>query len=269
MDSRRTTNWLPLLCLLALAPGCGGAMGMDRGPLEAMPAEQPAVIDDARIAEALARQPQLPDRVRVGVWFKSPPDGSWRWTFEDRERVMRASETVDRVDLFPLSRGFVEGEDLVSLRLAAARHGAHALIVVEGRAEQEFADNGWVATYPLLLPILFAPGQELDSRFAIDAQMYDVRNGFLYLTAESEGLEEQQRAHVWIDRDGGVRESRARAVEHLHAELRDRLAHLVGERDDRTSALVRPNRADTAPLAERMPPETPSPAFVPPSLDVE
>ena len=246
---------LSVLSGLALVPGCGGSMGFDRGPLEAMPADQPVEIDDARIAEALAHQPQLPDRVRVGVWFKTPPDGSWRWSFDDRERVTRAAETVDRVDLFPISRGFVEGEDLASLRLAAARHGAHAILIVEGRSEQETSDNGWLATYPLLLPILFAPAQELDSRFAIDAQMYDVRNGFLYLTAESEGLEEQQRAHVWIDRDGGVRESRARAVELLHAELRDRLAHLVGERDDGSIALAPP----PAPVLEPAPAPEPAP----------
>ncbi|MCB9597305.1 MAG: hypothetical protein H6719_31560 [Sandaracinaceae bacterium] len=225
-------RWMVAALLLAGVPGCGGAMGMDRGPFEAVAPDQEVQIDDSRIADALARQPQLPDRVRVGVWFRPPADGSWSWTFEDRQRVVRASETVDRVDLFPISRGFVEGTDVVSLRLAAARHGAHALLIVEGRPEQRFSDNAWVATYPLLLPILFAPAQELDTRFALDAQMYDVRNGFLYLTAEAEGLEEQQRAHVWIDRDGGVREARNRAIEYLHAELRDRLAHLVGERDD-------------------------------------
>ncbi len=229
------TRWMTFAILLALVPACGGSMGMDRGPLAAAPAEQAVVIDDARIADALARQPQLPDRVRVGVWFRGPTDGAWRWSFEDRERVVQASETVDRVELFPISRGFVEGEDLASLRLAAARHGAHAILIVEGRSEQETSDNGWLATYPMILPILFAPAQELDSRFAIDAQMYDVRNGFLYLTAESEGLEEQQRAHVWIDRDGGIREARRLAVEHLHAELRDRLAHLVGAAESEES----------------------------------
>lgn len=244
-------RWAWLLLLLGI-PACGGSMGMDRGPLAAVAAEEPIQIDDQRIAEALAQRPQLPDRVSVGVYFRDPPDGSWRWSFEDRERVIDAAETVERVTLFPISRSFIEGTDLMSLRLAAARHGAHALLVIEGRSEQETSDNGWLATYPLLLPVLFAPAQELDSRFTADASMYDVRNGFLYVTAEAEGFEEQQRAHVWIDHEGGVVEARRRSIEHLHEELRERLAHLLGEHEDQ--ALT------TAPSVEDATPPEPTPS---------
>ena len=227
-------------------------MGMDRGPMPAAVPEEEAQIDDSAIAEALARRPQLPDRVRVGVWFREPADGAWRWQFEDRERVIAAAEEVEDVDLFPISRGFVESEDLRGLRLAAARHGAHAILVVEGRPDQQTSDNGWVATYPLLLPIFFAPAQELDTRFSIDVAMYDVRNGFLYATVEAEALEEQQRAHVWIDRDGGIREAKRRALEHLHTELAERLAHLMEREPSEPTAQssVGASSSDEAPSSE-------------------
>lgn len=242
-------DWKKLALLLALAPGCG-AMGMDRGPIEPIAGDAQVVVDDARIAEALSRRPQLPDRVRVGVWFRGPADGSWRWTFEERQRVIESAEGIDRVELFPISRGFVEGEDLASLRLAAARHGAHAVLILDGAPEQETSDNAWLVTYPLILPIFFAPAAELDTRFSIDAQMYDVRNGFLYLTAEAEALEEQQRAHVWIDHDAGVRVARERAVDDLRGELAERLAHLL---------------ADAAPASDEAPsaPEPEAPAVEP------
>jgi hypothetical protein len=221
--------------LLAIAAmGCGGSMGMDRGPLDPVASDQPREVDDPRIAAALAHRPQLAARSRVGVYFVDPPPSpgesrpAWRWTFEERQQVVEAAAEVDDIELFPLSDSLVSGTDPVSLRLAAAEHGADAILVVEGQVDQETHDNAWLATYPLLLPILFAPAQELDTRFVANARMLDVRNGFLYLTAEAEGLEEQQRAHLWIDRDGGIRVAKQDAIAHLGAELGERLAHLIG-----------------------------------------
>ena len=212
--------------------GCG-AMGMDRGPLEPPPPAGELVVDDSEVAEALARRPQLPTNARVGVYFTRPAqsDVSWRWSFEEREALIEASAALEGITLFPLTEG-VDGDDLRQLRVAGARNGADAVLVVRGEPEQETHDNGWLATYPLILPIFFAPAQELSTRFNARAAMYDVRNGFLYLAAESEGFEAQQRAHVWIDRQGGVETAKEQAVEQLAEELRERLAHLIGERVD-------------------------------------
>lgn len=244
---------------LVVGPGCGGAVGMDRGPVPPMAEDAPVQIDDQRIAEALSRRPQLPERVRVGVYFREPAEGDWRWTLEDEQRVLDAAEDVERVDLFLISQGFVQSTDLAALRLAAAHHGAHAILVVDGAVEQETSDNGWLVTYPLLLPILFAPAQELDTRFATEAAMHDVRNGYLYLTAESEAMEEQQRAHVWIDREGGVEEARRRAIEHLRDELAARLEHLVSVEAETASA----SEPEPEPEADEEP--EPTPATAPPS----
>ncbi len=225
------TRWLTLG--LMLLPACGGAMGMDRGPIEVVetPPPPPAeVVVDAPIQEVLTRRPQLPREVRIGVVFRTAPNGEWRWTFEERQQIVSAADGLAHVTMFPISQRLATGHDLMQSRVVAAQHGAHAVLIVEGAAEEETRDNGWVATYPLLLPILFAPGQELDLLFTTDARLYDVRNGFMYAAAESEALEEQQRAHVWIDGEAATREARRRAVELLTGELTERLEAILGHR---------------------------------------
>src|SRR5690349_5978111 len=54
---------------------------------------------------------------------------------------------------------------------------------------------------PALLPLLAAPGTELDVLFSAHAEMWDVRNEYLYLSAEAESEVIQQRPLAWIDRE--------------------------------------------------------------------
>lgn len=221
--------------LLTGLAGCA-SMGMDRGPVEPMAEGESPVIDNTQIASELERRPQLSEHVRVGVYFLAPTkvvgegEATWRWDAEERQQIVQAAETVDRFELFPIAEQLVSGTDVVSLRLAGARSGADAILVVDGRAEQRSRANGWVATYPLILPIFFAPAQELDTLFRSEATLYDVRNGFLYATAEAESEQSQRRAHLWIDREGGVEETRREVVDLLAAELTRRLENLAGER---------------------------------------
>lgn len=213
--------------------GCG-AMGMDRGPIVPRTAAEAVVFDDARIQAAMARRPQLPERVRVAVWFQTPPtvdgEAAFRWDFEERERVVDAAKDLEGIELFPIAQTFVTGTDLASLRLAAAEHGANALLVVGGSVEQESDDNAWIATYPLVVPILFAPANRLETRFHTAAAIYDVGNSFLYVTAEAEAVDRQRRAHLWTDREEGIDEAKPRSIERLAKELTARLAHLTGQR---------------------------------------
>src|SRR5258706_16289160 len=92
-------RWGSLL-LLAL-PACGGASrGMDRGPgpigeAAAAPAPATPTVDSARIAEELAHRPQLPRRPVVAVYFQAPSNprfGPWRWSYEDRHRIVHAGD---------------------------------------------------------------------------------------------------------------------------------------------------------------------------------
>jgi hypothetical protein len=209
--------------------------GMDRGAEIRLPEGAAPVTDNAEIERELGRRPQLPEHVRLGVYFRPPPrdDGDarakWRWTMEDRTKVVAAGEDLPSVELFPLSDTVVDGTTVEALRLAAARHGADALLVVDGGYEQASSTNGWAVSYALLVPVLFAPGGELETVFRANAAMYDVRNGYLYMTAESETEDRQERAHLWIDEEEGVRASKTEAIDELSEEIGRRLAHMLGE----------------------------------------
>jgi len=233
-----------LLMLLLTVPACAASMGMDRGAVEPLPPGQEPVVDNAQIEAELARRPQLSEKVRVGVYFLPPSkvggdrelaEQNWRWTPEERLRIVKTADEIDRFDLFPLSEQLVTGTDTTALRLAGARHGADAILVVGGVAEQFSESNGWVATYTLLLPILFAPGQRLKTRFRSEATLYDVRNGYLYATAEAEAERSRLRPHVWADRDGQVNETKQEVVELLSAEITRRLESLASEETSTTN----------------------------------
>lgn len=110
--------------------------------------------------------------------------------------------------------------------------------------------NGWAATYALILPIFFAPAQELETRFRSEATLYDVRNGYLYATAEAESEQSQRRAHLWIDREGGVEETRRAVVDLLAEEINRRLVNLAAERPSETAATSDENDAIEEPGSE-------------------
>ncbi len=219
---------------LSLIAGCGGAMSMDRGPVpvvESPPVATPSapVVDSAQIAEELARRPQLPSRPRVAVYFEPPSAGEaipWRWSFEERQAIVRAGEDRHQLDLFALPATAARSSDLATVRLTAARYGAEAVIVVHGAYEQRRRENLWAATYVLLLPIFFAPAQEQETVFVVEATMFDVRNGYTYLAAEGEASQSQQRAHVWIRGEEGIDTSRHVAVRLLAGELAERFASI-------------------------------------------
>jgi hypothetical protein len=70
--------------------------------------------------------------------------------------------------------------------LAAAKHHADALLVIGGAGQIDRYINGLGWTYALLLPTLFVPGSEADTLFITNASLWDVRNEYLYLSAETE-----------------------------------------------------------------------------------
>ncbi|MCC6875494.1 MAG: hypothetical protein IT378_14395 [Sandaracinaceae bacterium] len=242
--ARWTARWVVWGLGMALS-ACGGSYGMDRGAVPVVEHAQPPapatpVVDDGQIAEELHRRPQLPARPRVAVYFQ-PADSTstlaWRWSFEERQEIVRAGLDRHDVELFAMPASATASSDLRSVRLAAARYGADAVVIVRGTYEQRRRENLWAATYVLVLPILFAPAQEQETVFVAEASMVDVRNGYTYLAAEGEASQSQQRAHVWVRGEEGVDASRRRAVSLLAEELGARLAS------------VRPSLAPPSPSA--------------------
>lgn len=227
----RNASWLAA-CLLLCA--CGGSTGFHQStPRDPATLAAPAINED-QVRAAFELRPQLPRPYRLGVFFRTPADDSidalWRWDAAHKRAVLGFSKAVRKSgevsDVFAIDAATGANDDLRAIRIAAARHGADAVLVVSGRDEARRSSNGWAASYVALLPLLFAPGSELDVTFFAHAEMWDVRNEYLYLSAQAEGEVNQQRAPCWLDRRGATRQAQKESVNLLVSELEQRFAGL-------------------------------------------
>lgn len=184
-----------LISLLAVFQiGCS-SKGFNRGDLKAQIGVIQPQYNDQEIKEAFQKKSNLPKPFKLGVYFKSPNRtkgmiGDWRWTeqdkaiFEEVAKELKAEGIIS--DVFPIMGSLVSSEDMKSLRLVAAKHQADALLIIGGAGEIDRYINNWGWSYAFLLPTLFVPGSQADTLFMTHASLWDVRNEFLYLTAEAE-----------------------------------------------------------------------------------
>lgn len=230
---------LPTLVITVVAAlifvACGGSSGFQqRGAREADESVAPEV-NSSEVERAFALRPQLPSPYRVAIHFRGGAargaDG-WRWEGEHRRALvtlrdeLRAGGQVS--DFFVLTGSTVSGDDLHAIRVAAARHGADAVLVVTGDEELEREENGWAVSYVALLPMLFVPGSEVEAVFHASAELWDVRNEYLYLAAEAESEAQQTRALALIDSEEAVEHAQTSSLELLKQELLARFSALNG-----------------------------------------
>lgn len=236
MRPQHTLIVLATLFALTVA-ACAGSTGFEQAALRDASAAKNPEINESEVAAAFALRPQLPKPYRVGVVFRpldrnaaSSDEPLWRWDMEHKNSLLairkslRASGEV--ADVFAIDAHTVVGDDLRAIRIAAARHGADAVLVVSGEDVARSSSNGWVASYVALLPMLFAPGSELDVTFTAHAELWDVRNEYLYLSAEAESESHQERALCWLDQREATVQAQTKAVKLLTAELEQRFSGL-------------------------------------------
>jgi hypothetical protein len=186
---------------------------------------------DAEITQALARKPQLPKPFRIGVYFEEPKAKGellWRWSNGDKQKLLGAARKLEDAhevsQVFELSPSLTRQSDLHSLRLAAAKCGADALLVVGATNETETYTNKWGFTYFAILPALFVPATEQNVLFLSHATLWDVRNQLLYLSAEGEGENHQTRPVAFTDERKAVNEAKEESLNYL----RDAIARMAG-----------------------------------------
>jgi hypothetical protein len=235
----RPTLIATTLAVFTLAlTACGGSSGFEQAALRDTNASKQPEINESDVAAAFALRPQLPKPYRVGVVFRPigrnapEPDSDkpWRWDIEHKNALLKLRKSLrasgEVTDVFAIDAHTVVGDDLRAIRIAAARHGADAVLVVSGEDVAEHGTNAWAASYVALLPLLFAPGSELDVTFTAHAELWDVRNEYLYLSAEAESETHQQRALCWLDRREATTKAQSQAVALLTKELEQRFAGL-------------------------------------------
>lgn len=154
---------------------------------------------DTDIKLEFDKKANLPKPFRLGVFFKNDSkmySNNWRWKAEDQARILESiskSLSKDMVSsVFKIDESLVEDQTVGEIRYAAARYKADAVLVIEGLSNLRTDVNKWSLSYALVVPAFFVQGNNLESIFAIKANLWDVRNERLYLTTSSEGeLKEQ------------------------------------------------------------------------------
>jgi rhombotail lipoprotein len=231
--SRAAIGLLAVLLFTGLVSGCASSRGFDRGAvLQQM--QESLVLVDEDVADVLALKPQLPTPFRVGVYFVPPgsPETPWLWRGEDKDAVLAIEASLRQKgivsSMFTISGSTVQGPSLRSLRVAAARHGADALLVVTGGEATDRYNNALGVFYMFLVPMAFVPGSELDALFMANGVLWDVRNGYLYASAEAEATAHQTRPAMFIEPPHAFDGARTEAMAKLAQELEHRLAALAG-----------------------------------------
>lgn len=224
------TGWrmAVLLLLVVAATACASAQGFDRRKLHADLAE-PVVVNDEEIRVALEAKPQLPSPFKLALAFQ-PLRGQVTWRLSDKQVVLDAAEALAKSGVVSSAIVVDVGEakpvDNRAARLAAARAGADAVLVIRGTSDTDKYNNVLGVTYVALVPALFVPGTVMDGLFMTNASLWDVRNEYLYLSAESEGTASQTRPPMFIREWAVLSEAKERAVAALAEEVASRLASM-------------------------------------------
>lgn len=204
--------------------------GFNRGELSEQIGVVKPVYDDNKIKEAFAKKANLPKPFKLGVYFKAPvntkkADIDWRWTeqdktlFEEFGKELKSEGLVS--DIIPIMSTITGEGDIKSLRYSAAKYHADALLVISGTGQIDRYINKWGWTYTFLLPAFFVPGSEADTLFMTNAALWDVRNEYLYVTAEAEATVNDTHIAAFGKQDKELfKQAKTEALNSLKAELK-------------------------------------------------
>lgn len=226
---------LALVAAVSLCSGCAfGPRGFDRGALTRSAHVAQQEVTDVEIGRVLALRPQLPSPFRLAVWFRPsraerwspsrpPPRLAFQWREEDREAVLAALRPLVAsgflAEITAIPDFVVTGDDLRAARLAAARHGVDAVLVVSGASDVDRYNNWASLLYVTFVGMWFVPGSHAEGIFLASASLWDVRNEFLYATAEAEGTSGKTAPVVLLEDEDMIAPAKRTALAALGREL--------------------------------------------------
>jgi len=217
--------------------GCATSRGFDRGKL-AKDLSQQTLVTDEDIRKAIELKPQLGMPFRLGLCFKNPerprdywrrPD--WSWQQEDKDSILGLGEELKEKGIVSevvyISSSVVAGKDTKAVRYAAAQHGVDAVLVVSGTVDIDRYNNILGPLYILLVTGFFVPGDVIDALFLSHAALWDVRNGYLYLSVEAEAKSSITRPAVFIRESSAIKRARSEALAELAVQIENHIENLA------------------------------------------
>lgn len=226
---------LLIVGLALIAAAACGPHGFDRPSLtKGLGVQLPPA--DGDIARALEIKPGARPPLKIAVYLYPEPlaeggSRSWSWKGRDRDALLAATKRLERdrvvADMFVLSDLVVPGRDLKTLRLAAAQHGADALLLVTGSGDTDAYNNPLSLLYLTVIGYWLVPGTHRDALFLTRGAMWDVRTGYLYLTIETEAKARTLRPGAFSSREAAIDQAKEEALDHFRDDLVRRLRRLT------------------------------------------
>jgi hypothetical protein len=217
---RRAPLLLPLLALAGCLPH-----GFDRTNLYARLQEGKIEVNECDVASAMELKPQLTFPCRIAVYL-SPRNYS-HWTGKEKEMIDSWGEKLKREgiasEVFLMSEMFTTGTSLKDLRVAAAKYGANALLVIQGGCDVESSLNPAAVFNLTIVGGFVVPGSRRDALFLLQGGLVDVGNEFLYASIEAEGEARTIRPSFLAEDKPAVDRAKQKAFENFGPELLKRL----------------------------------------------
>ncbi len=222
------------IAIIVVLFGCASPRGFDRGELRTAVSPE-AIVTEEEIQRVLELKPQLPRPFKLGIYLTSPKSrhwsSSWNWLPRDKEAILAIGEALSAQGLVSetvfVSPATAPDEKLKSIRLAAARPGLDALLVVSGISDIDRYNNVLGPTYALIVTPLFVPGTVADGLFLSHAGLWDVRNGYLYVSVEADGESTTTAPAAFLDESDVVSDSKEKSLAALLSSVKSRIQNLA------------------------------------------
>jgi hypothetical protein len=219
---------LSMLLLAVSLSGCF-ARGFDHNVLTTHLQQTSIIANDEEITKAQALKPQLTFPCRVAVYL--PPQVSGRWKAKEKEIVDSWERDLKKegivTDMFVMSEMFTHGDSksptMMDLRVAAAKHGASALLVIQGDCEVDSYMNPAAVFNLTVIGGYIIPASHRDALVQLQGALVDVGNGFLYTSIDAEGEGAIIRPTFIVEDKPAVEKAKLQALTNFGPELLKRM----------------------------------------------
>ncbi len=219
---------------VVILTSCAGSKGLDRASLqEALRADTEQLLAQANPAPPQTSRLSVPFTLAVYLKPRTYLERRFEWTAADRETLTAWGERLksDGIlsNLLLLADSSVHGRGLNDIRLAAARYGADAVLIVDGAAAVDRYNNAKAAfVYWTILGAYLASGTQSDALVLLEGTFWEIRTQSLRFSVEAEALASTVGPAAFVRDHDTVEQAKRQALAALGKRLEDHLkSHLV------------------------------------------
>ncbi len=239
------TFWILLFTI-----GCAASQGFDRGRIDQQLNPEARQISDDDIRRVLQLKPQIRFPFKLAVYYPRFWGRSGNKDNVEGPALMQVCDNLkskgvvsacffineDTIPAETNARHEYYGRDwygssyptLRSIRYAAARHGADAVLSLRSAIDVRKYPNILSFFYVTIIGMWIVPGSNREALYVYRASVWDVGNEYLYATAEGEASDYIVRPFAIAEDEVAIQKARELALPLFVRELEKRLLNLKG-----------------------------------------